>query len=200
MIARPRRLETTLLTTALLLTVLPLSAGDISDKELARLKKGEVLIEANKLEGGGVIADAKGMIFAPIDEVWAIIEKCEDYEKTMPRIEEGKELTRKGNVVTCEVEADLPFPLPNLTSTTRATHTVKPDSRLREWTLIKGDYKKNAGYWKLTSHDGGKSTLAEYHLELELDLPVPDGLLAGAQSRTLPKLFKGLREQTRPKK
>ena len=48
--------------------------------------------------------------------------------------------------------------------------------------------------------DGGKSTLAEYHLELELDLPVPDGLLAGAQSRTLPKLFEGLREQTKAKK
>lgn len=189
-----------MLTTTLLITLLSLSAADVSDKEMAKLNKGEILIEANKLEGGGVTADAKGVIFAPIDKVWAIIEKCDDYEKTMPRIEEGKELSRKGNVVTCEVEADLPFPLPNLTSQTRATHTVKGETRKREWTLIKGDYRKNAGYWKLTSIDGGKSTLAEYHLELELDLPVPDGLLAGAQSRTLPKVFKNLREATKAKK
>lgn len=177
---------------------LPSRAGDA---DRARLERGEVLISTSKLGDGGVVAEARGVINAPPAEVWKLIDACNDYHRTMPRIAASKELSRKGDVVVCEVEAELPFPLPNLTSVTRAQHTFKDGTFRRQWSLLRGDYKHNAGHWLLTPFgDGGARTLAEYRLELELDMPVPDSILEGAQSRTLPTLFERLRANSKAAK
>ena len=95
----------------------------------------------------------EGVVNAPPEDVWAVVSKCNNYAKTMPRILKSKELSREGDEATtwkakCEVTADLPFPLSDLTGITIATHKVEAGGKYsREWTLLSGDYDINHGAW-----------------------------------------------------
>jgi hypothetical protein len=138
-------------------------------------------------------------IAAPAEVLWQIVSRCGDYKKTMVRIAASKELSRTGDalsfVTRCEVTADLPFPLSDLTSINKAEHTVEPGKKyLRKWALESGDYDINEGSWTLLVVDE-KTTKALYRLRVKPKLPVPDGMLAGLQKDTLPKLLTNLRDR-----
>jgi len=118
----------------------------------ARLAKGEVVIKTTEIKGEDIPkVVAKAVIKAPMEKVWALIEKCENYEKTMLNLKSAKELSRKGNAVRCATVIDLPWPMSDLTAVTDAVHTIKPgQSYQRSWKLVKGDFDFNNGSWKLT--------------------------------------------------
>ena len=62
---------------------------------------------------------------------------------------------REGNTVTCRITADMPFPLSDLTSETRAVLNVEPGVRYeRRWTLVSGDYLSHQGGWVLVPFAG----------------------------------------------
>lgn len=173
-----------------------LAAEDDTDK---KLEAGEVIISNEKVEGYDLPrVSAIGVIEAPPEKVWAIVEDCENYEKTMVRIADAKLLERDGGTVICRVTADLPWPVPDLTSETRAVHTVEPGVRWeRKWTMIKGDYRANTGSWTLTPYKGDpKRTLARYQLHIDPKIHVPDSFITSGQRKSLPDLFEKLRKQT----
>jgi ribosome-associated toxin RatA of RatAB toxin-antitoxin module len=134
-------------------------------------------------------------------QVWPIISRCADYKKRMPRIASSKELSRSGDeskffTTTCEVTADLPFPLSDLTSLSRADHTVEPGVRyVRAWKMISGDYDLNEGSWTLVALDGGARTKVTYRLRAKPRIPLPDAMLRQVQSGTLPDMMRNLRVQ-----
>ncbi len=140
----------------------------------------------------------EALIDAPADVVWQLVSNCDDYEANMPNIANAKELSRKGDVnsnfeTVCEVTADLPFPLPDLTSVSRATHQVKPGtSYVRSWTMLKGDYDYNEGSWTIAAVNPRQSK-ATYKLRVRPKMPVPDSMLGTFQAGTMPKIIKGLR-------
>jgi ribosome-associated toxin RatA of RatAB toxin-antitoxin module len=182
--------------TPLLCLLTLLAADDDTDK---RLEAGEVIITSEKVEGSSLPrVTALGVIEAPPEKVWALVEDCENYEKTMVRIADATELERDGGTVVCRVTADLPWPVPNLTSETRAVHTVEPGVKWeRRWTMIKGDYRLNNGGWTLTPYKGDpKRTLAQYQLHIDPKIHVPDSFIASGQRKSLPDLFEKLRSQT----
>ena len=173
-----------------------LAAEDDTDK---RLEAGEVIITNEKVDGSSLPrVTATGVIDAAPEKVWALIEDCEQYEKTMVRIADAKLLERDGGTFVCRVTADLPWPVPNLTSETRAVHTVEPGVRWeRKWTMIKGDYHANSGSWTLTPFKGdSKRTLARYQLHVDPKIHVPDAFITTGQRKSLPDLFAKLRDQT----
>ena len=135
--------------------------------------------------------------------VWNIISHCANFTRSMPRIIASKEISRSGDestsfVTTCEVTADLPFPLPDLTCINRAVNTVESSLKYtRKWTLLSGDYDINEGSWTLVSMDGGKKTKATYRLRAKPKLPLPDSFIANAQQHTMPDVMKKLRQTTR---
>jgi ribosome-associated toxin RatA of RatAB toxin-antitoxin module len=172
-----------------------LGADDLS----ARLDAGEIIVSSEAVPGSDVPrAKMKAVIDAPPHKVWAIVEKCGDYSKTMPRIAASKELWRDGGTVVCEVTVDMPFPLTNLTSRTQATLTVEPGVRYeRRWKLLSGDYRVNEGYWRLEPFAGDpERTLASYELYADPKIAVPQSFINSAQQKSLPKSVLGLREQT----
>ena len=184
----------------LLLTLL--AADDAADTE-KRLAAGEVIITTDKIEGSDMArVTAVAVIDAPPEKVWAIVEDCANYSKNMVRIGESKLISREGNTFVCEVTADLPWPVPDLTSQTRAVHDIEPGVRWqRKWTLLKGDYTRNDGSWTLTHYKGDPNrTLGQYQLHIEPKIHVPDSLIARGQKKSLPDLFEKLRSLTVPAK
>jgi ribosome-associated toxin RatA of RatAB toxin-antitoxin module len=133
--------------------------------------------------------------------LWPLISRCAEYKNRMPRIASSRELSRTGDenaafTTTCEVTADLPFPLSDLTSLSRADHVVQPDVRyVRSWKMISGDYDLNEGSWTLVAIDGGARTRVTYRLRARPRVPLPDAVLRQVQSGTLPDMMRNLRVQ-----
>jgi ribosome-associated toxin RatA of RatAB toxin-antitoxin module len=178
------------------LFVLAAEADDVAK----RLDSGDVVISTEKVEGSDLPRSiAMGVIDAPPEKVWALVTDCDNFYKTMPRIAASKVIERDGGTVVCRVTADLPFPVPDLTSETRAIMTVEPGVKWeRRWSLIKGDYRANTGAWVLTPYKGDlKRTLARYELHIDPKIHVPDSFIVAGQKKSLPDLFTRLREQTK---
>ncbi len=178
-----------------------------TDDRVKRLEEGEVIITSKKVKGAPIsgiqcspsgvpLIKAVGLIKAPPEKVWAIIEKCADYTKTMPRTLKSEELERKGNKIKCRVTIDMPFPLKDITATTDVTHTVTPGKRWkREWKGVGGDLKVNKGSWTLKPYQGGKHTVATYRVLSEPKIEMPQSIQSLARKKTIPKLFEKLRGQ-----
>ena len=181
----------------LIVSLLGAFAAQADDK--ARLEKGEAIVRTVKVKGYEVAAAKMiAIIDAPPSRVWKIIDKCENYETTMPRIAKASELSRVGDKITCSVTVAMPFPLSNLTATTRAKHTVVKDKLYkRAWTLVEGDYKKNTGSWTLTPYGDGSKTYVEYAVHAVPNISIPAFIQKKAQQSSLPKIIEMLRKQTK---
>ena len=179
-----------------LLLIAPPSAQAEDDSVKARLSRGEIITAQEQVEGSEVpAATVKAVVEAPPQTVWRIVSDCGRYRETMPRIAASKELSRDGQTVTCEVTADLPFPLKDLTSTTRAVHEVVPNERYsRTWSLVEGDYDENRGSWVLTPFDGDVTrTLVSYRVQAKPKIAIPQSVARSFQTRALPDVVKRLR-------
>ena len=179
----------------LLVLLFPLTAF-AGEKE--KLDAGEILVETADVAGSDVPSiTVTGVINVAPERVWAILEDCENYAGRLPRIDESREISRDGDIVICEVTVGLPFPMSDLSSQTRAVHTVGPPSWKREWTLIEGNYKINDGSWTLTTFNGDDSrTLAVYTVHAEPESRVPNRIRRRAQESSMPDIIETLRELT----
>lgn len=175
------------------------AAAWADDDTKSRLEQGEVIVTTRAIAGSSLPeVHAQGVIDAPPEKLWAILQDCGNYQKTMQRVARSKELSRAGNKVVCEVEIGLPFPLSNLVGVTEATHTVTATKWVRAWHLLRGDYEVNDGSWTLTRYnDDPKRTLAEYKLHAIPKSNVPDAILKKGQRKAIPDLFQHLREITK---
>jgi ribosome-associated toxin RatA of RatAB toxin-antitoxin module len=158
-----------------------------------------VHVKFTKVEGSDtpkVVVTSK--IDAPPDKVWAIVSDCSKYKQRMPRIAAAQELSVSGNVHTCQVTLEMPFPLSNLTATTEATHTENAETHTyaRRWKLVKGDYKFNTGSWEVKPVDGDPaSSQVVYTVHAEPNSAVPDWLKEKAQKKSLPELIVRVRDE-----
>lgn len=164
------------------------------------LGSGEIILETEAVEGTTTPRmHVRAVIEATPEKVWGVIQDCSRYKDTMVRIEEAQELSREGNIVVCRTVVDMPFPLSNLVSTTKATHTVEPGKLYkREWELIEGDYVQNSGSWTLTPYlDDANRTLVDYAIVVEPKTEIPESVRIAAQQKTLPDIIEKLRDQVR---
>lgn len=178
--------------------VLGICAPAFGQGKEGRLDKGEVIIKTVDVDGFDIPkVTMEAVINAPPEKVWAIIDQCDNYVKTMVGLSFAKELSRKGNKITCKTTADLPWPLDDLTATTLATHTVVPGKRWqRAWKLVEGDFEFNTGSWSLQHFkDDPNRTHVTYKVLVKPTTSVPDSVKAAAAKSTLPDLIKHLREQ-----
>ncbi len=142
----------------------------------------------------------EGVVNAPPEDVWAVVSKCNNYAKTMPRILKSKELSREGDEATtwkakCEVTADLPFPLSDLTGITIATHKVEAGGKYsREWTLLSGDYDINHGAWIIQGIDDNKKSYVTYKIRVKPKIALPTSWIASAQKSAIKDVILRMRE------
>jgi ribosome-associated toxin RatA of RatAB toxin-antitoxin module len=181
---------------AVLALTTSLAAGSPAHAEAADMRIFSEAVPGSDIPWSVVEA----VIDAPPEAVWALVSRCNEYKRTMPRIADSKELSRApdGMSMVCRVTADMPFPIPDLTSTTQARHKVDPGKRYeRTWKLVEGDYDINEGSWVLEAMGDGNQTRATYRLRAKPKMPVPDSMLGLFQQKALPDVIKGVRAQTR---
>jgi ribosome-associated toxin RatA of RatAB toxin-antitoxin module len=179
---------------ACLLTPQPAQAG-----ERERLDKGELIIKLKDVKGSGLPETTMiGVVDSTPAKVWAFLSQCNKYKRHLPRTKESKELSRKGNVVVCKVVIDMPWPLDDLWSETRAVHTVKPNFYKRSWSLIKGTYTKNKGSWTVAPFDReAKRSKVTYKVHVVPTTGVPKWVQRKAAKSTLPDLMDALRKASK---
>ena len=198
-----RRRSLGLLILLVLALVLPAAAraGDeLSAEELRRLEAGEILTWNFPVAGRSMpLLKAVGLVDAPPESVWRVIDDCSRYEKTMPRTYDSKEIERRGDHVVCRAIGDLPFPFSDLVTETEAVHTAGPGKRYRrEWKQRSGDFALNQGVWTLEPWRDGTRTLATYEAQVEPKTALPDFILRLGSQVTLPAMIESLREHASP--
>lgn len=176
----------------------PVSATEFDYTKYAdQLEEMEVIVlyeDGNKGTAPTIITI--GLFDNDPDALWGIIDNCSEYKNNLLSISRSKETYRKDNIRHCKITVDLPFPLPNLSSTTEATNTVVPGIMWkRTWKLLKGDYEHNSGSWVLYPYgDDDEYTLAIYTIQAVPNIFVPQGLVDYMRKRNIPKLYKKLRQ------
>jgi len=168
------------------------------------LRASDIKITVEPVAGSETpFAVAEAVVDAQPEVVWEIVSRCNDYAKNMVKIAASKELERKGDesssfTTLCEVTADLPFPLSDLVSVSRAVNTVVPGkSYQRKWTIVRGDYEINEGAWILKAIDDGQKTLVTYRLRAKPNIPLPASMLANFTRDTLPTVMKNLQAKAK---
>lgn len=167
-----------------------------TDRERARLDKGDILVELRTVEGESAPeAIVRAVIDAEPERVWPLIDHCGDYVGVMPRITKATELERKGEVVRCSLRFSPPWPLSDMDSITVAWHRTGPPVWSRVWELESGDYKLNSGHWIVHAFGSDpQRTVVEYRLHSEPNVSVPRFLQDMGVKTALPDLIRQLRK------
>jgi ribosome-associated toxin RatA of RatAB toxin-antitoxin module len=179
------------------LTVAAAQAGALSADEARRIEAGEVIVTSIAVPGHSLPrTKVDALIQAPPQAVWAIVQDCANYSRTMPRVLVSEELERNGERVHCRSTIDMPFPFGDLVADTDGLHTAFPDgSYKREWKHRSGDFKTNEGSWTVRPHAAGAATFVTYDALMEPNVPLPNWILEWAQTSELPSMIEGLRKQ-----
>jgi ribosome-associated toxin RatA of RatAB toxin-antitoxin module len=177
------------------LAVLASSAVVFADPALeARLDKGEVIVVP--LDGDKPAARMTGVVDAAPAAVWKVIDDCARYKEFMPRTVVSERLADADGKVRCRIRIELPWPMKNLESVTRADHLVEENRFRRVWTLESGDYHANDGSWTLTPFKGDpKRTLVVYEVVTQPKSAMPKSMSGYAQRRGLPEVIEKLRKR-----
>jgi len=164
-----------------------------------RLDGGEVVIKVRDVSGSPMPhVKAVGVIEAPPESVWSLVEDCNHWKTNLTRIEKAETVWRRGEDVRCKVTVDMPFPVDDLTAVTDAKHRVRGGTFQRKWWLVEGDYRVNAGSWTITSFQGRPDrALVVYEVHAEPKMSVPDFIVKAAQNQSIPRLFEKLRQRAR---
>ena len=174
-------------------------AAALADKPTkAGLAAGKIYVNAHKVKG----TDAPEMrvhavVEAPPERIWPLVSNCNQFSRTMPRISKGRILSRKGNIMICRVTVDVPFPLSDLTSTTKNVIVKREREGYyeRRWTLISGDYKLNRGAYIVSRFNKNpKRSLVRYVVFVIPKTSVPPWLRSMAQKKSLPKMIAKIRK------
>ncbi|MBL8784640.1 MAG: hypothetical protein JNJ59_07075 [Deltaproteobacteria bacterium] len=162
----------------------------------ARLNRGEVLVSTEPVAGSPqprLVVQA--VIEASPEAVWKHIDQSTRYQEFMPRVKRSEELSRVGTDIRTRMTIDMPFPLKNLTATSKAKHIVEPGvSYVRQWVLEEGDYHVNEGSWTLVPFDGNpQRAYALYRVHIIPKIPIPKMIQAAVQEKAMPGLIEAIR-------
>jgi ribosome-associated toxin RatA of RatAB toxin-antitoxin module len=165
---------------------------------LARLERGEIVVRNDATTAVPQVF-MQAIVEAAPARVWRHIDDSARYQDFMPRVKKSEELSRSGDEVRSRVTIDMPFPLKNLTATSRATHTVREGELYRRaWKMETGDYDVNEGAWTLVPHPTSPArTVVTYEARIQPRIPLPAALKQLAQEKALPGLLEALRERVR---
>lgn len=160
------------------------------------LTVGEYRIKNKAMPGTGIPQiTVMGVMEAPPDKVWRIIDDCNGYRRSMPRIIRSKELSRTGGRVICQTEVEMPFPFSNLHSESESMSTVAEGKWSRSFHQTRGDYAKNEGAWQLTPcGDGDQHTRVEYVVHAVIRTAVPDALVRSGMKSAMGDLYKKINQ------
>jgi hypothetical protein len=173
----------------------PVELPPLTDAEKQKLDAGEVVVHDLKpTDGKGVTGRALAVIDGPSTEVWPIARDCEHFSKFLPETKTSRRSEVNGETI-CFDELQLPFPLTNLWAETKSVAREEPAGHFhRDWSFVKGTYKRNRGSWTVVPWGENKSVVV-YSVDSDPAMLVPDFIIRGAQVGSLPKIFTGIKKR-----
>ena len=150
------------------------------------------VLDVRKEPPGGVRATAT--IFFPVEP--AIIQRILTDYAHWPELFDGRmrmvEIREQDGKVFTDIRISHAL-LPGEQRLLSETRTLPTGGLLTE--LKGGDFKQYRRFWKLIPIDGGAHTKAEFELVVEIDMMVPDWIVAAAMRRDLDTHFRIVREK-----
>jgi ribosome-associated toxin RatA of RatAB toxin-antitoxin module len=178
---------------SLVLALAPMAHLALAD-DASDLESGKILVTASPVSGSSEPEHVvRAIVASSPASVWKIVSDCAHYKEHLPHIAQSAELSRVGNVVTCQVTIDMPFPTSNLTAVTEAVHDERPEGMKRSWKLVRGDYDFNDGSWTVEPYKGGATSLVTYRIHVKPKTAVPAFIRNMAQDKALPEMMVRLR-------
>ncbi len=164
------------------------------------LPAGEVRVATTAVAGSGIPQlTVHGVLAAPPERVWAIVDDCSSYRRSMPKVMASREILRSGAKSHCETTVRMPFPFSNLEGVSESVSTVEAGRWLRTFRHLRGDYHKNDGQWLLTAcGPSAEHTWVEYRLHSLPKVSVPDGLMRRGQIDAMHEMFGKIKALVKP--
>lgn len=173
------------------------SAGArLTQQEIARLDRGEIITHYWKLKGTNIgTGKAIGRVDGSPEQVFAIIADVNRYKEYMNRVVQSRITHRAGNHYYFYYKINMPWPLSDHWFVTRNIHRLDRKRReyRRSWTLDRGSFAKNDGYWQVRPWRG--RTLATYSVVLQPRSAVPQFVINHVTKRSLPGAITNLRSR-----
>ena len=166
------------------------AAADLSDDDMARLQRGEVLLQTIHAEKSGGAARVVALFHTNANEIWNIIGYCE-YEFIYIR---GLKLCKmlEGNQFHMKMHHRLrnSWYSPTLDFTFEARREPGGDGEAH---LIDGDLKILEGRWKLSPLGDDNSVIVVHEIRIQPKLPAPRWLVRRSLRRDLPAMMACIR-------
>jgi len=136
--------------------------AQIPEKEMARLKKGNVITFTEKDPGtGDRVAVGRAIFTASQELAWKVLTNYASYPEFLSDVKELKITKRDGNKLWIRVRFRNLFPFPDFKC--QALVEEFPSEGRLKITMEQGDFDQYYASWKLSSLDSSK-ILAEYRL------------------------------------
>jgi ribosome-associated toxin RatA of RatAB toxin-antitoxin module len=175
----------------------PVAAPTLTDAEQKKLLAGEIVTRSTTpTDNKGVGAMAIGVVEGPTDEVFPVVRDCQHFWQFMPRTKKSWVKEEQGVGTICHVELTMPFPLPDLWSDSISIVKEEPKGHhYRGWTMVRGTYHRNDGYWTVVPWGDGSKSLVVYSIDSDPKMAVPDALIRVGQAGSLPEVIGQIRKR-----
>lgn len=161
----------------------------LSNAELERLRKGEVIVsEPAGAKGGTRFVLAKALIDRPADTVWNALYDQERLFRGEPHMRKVQTLSKPSpNQQKVAYSLNISRLLPTFDYVTSVNYA--PDTRSVKFDRVSGSFKSFKGMAKLKPVDNGKRTVLFYALQVDPGFMVPQMVVRSILRSELPGML-----------
>lgn len=162
------------------------AADDLDQADLARLKRGEILVETAHEEKSGGAARVTSLFYTSMTEVWDVVGYCE-YEFVYVRGLESCEVLETGpNYLKKHHRVNNNWYTPTIEFTFEAIRN-SPD--FGEFRLVEGNLKIMKGQWSFKNLVGGEGIIVTHEIRVRSWFPAPRWLVRRVLKKDLPDML-----------
>jgi len=180
-------------------------ALELSQNELQRLAKGEVIVYFKTVKGPVKEGTAIGLIDVPPEIVFGVVTDNEKFEEFMPYMTQSDvERLKNGDIINYQ-HLDFPFPIGDRYYKIHIKNTIESTNKGKifksTWTYVKGsgNIKDTYGTWILEGYGQGK-TLTAYIVCTDPGGWIPAWAKNMATEISLPEVIKRVRQRVKNSK
>ena len=161
---------------------------ELGEKEMARLHRGEVLVNSAESEKG--VVQAAILLDVPVEKVWALILDCPNASKFIPNLKSCVILERHEGWDLIEQRVRLSWLLPEIICRFRADYTALRQIHFKS---ISGNLKELEGRWVFERAGGGEKTILLYSVYVNPGFYIPQWMVRLVLQADLPGLLISIR-------
>ncbi len=172
--------------------------GSVSSAQaMARLRKGEILVEnVHTGESGGSVR-VQALMYSELQEIWDFIASCDSVFLYLPGVRSCEllkvEYEENSDTTTLRQRVKKSWVLPTLEYIIVVRR--QPPSRI-DFKLLEGDLKNMEGGWRFETLAGEPGVVVTHEIRIRPKFPVPRWLLRRSMRKDVPDMLACLRGLT----